>query len=66
MTPTSSGSASASCIPGELSVAAQGPEFGKMLGPGNILYIKPGWGVDSDELQGDRKFTFEIGWRKFL
>ena len=23
-------------------------------------------GVDPDEFQGDRKFTIEVGWRKFL
>ena len=42
------------------------PEIGKMVAPGQILYIKPGWGIDPDELQGDRKFTVEVGWRKFL
>ena len=42
------------------------PEIGHLLGPGNILYLKPGWGVDPDELQGDRRFTLEVGWRKFL
>ena len=43
-----------------------GPEFGKMLAPGNIVYLKPGWGVDPDEDKGDRDFTFEIGWRYFM
>ena len=42
------------------------PELGHLLRPGNILYVKPGWGFGPDQLQGDRKFTFEIGWRKFL
>ena len=43
-----------------------GPEFGKMLSPGNIMYFKPGWGVDPDEAEGDREFTFEIGYRYFM
>ena len=43
-----------------------GPEFGKMLGPGNIVYFKPGFGVDPDAAKGDREFTFEVGWRYFL
>ncbi len=43
-----------------------GPEFGKMLDGGNILYLKPGFGVTPHESQGDRDFTFEFGWRKFL
>jgi hypothetical protein len=41
------------------------PEFGKMLAPGNILYLKPGWGIDNTETY-DREFTFEIGYRLFL
>ena len=43
-----------------------GPEFGKMLAGGNILYVKPGWGVDADSTEGDRDFSLELGWRKFL
>ena len=43
-----------------------GPEFGKMLEGGNILYLKPGWGVEADALEADRDFSFEVGWRKFL
>ena len=43
-----------------------GPEFGKMLAPGQIMYAKPGWGADPDEDEGDRKFTFEIGYRYFM
>jgi hypothetical protein len=42
------------------------PEFGKMLGGGNVLYAKPGWGIDSEDLSGERKVSFEIGWRKFM
>jgi len=42
------------------------PELGKVLAPGNILYIKPGWGADPDGDLGDRKFTFEVGYRLFL
>jgi len=41
------------------------PEFGKVLAPGRIAYIKPGWGIDNS--QGtDRKFTFEVGFRWFF
>jgi hypothetical protein len=43
-----------------------GPEFGKMLAPGQIAYFKPGWGYDPDEDEGDREFTFEIGYRYFI
>ena len=43
-----------------------GPEFGKLLNKQNVVYLKPGWGADPDELLGDRKFTFEIGWRYFM
>ena len=43
-----------------------GPEFGKMLSPGNILYLKPGWGVCPDDDEGDRDTTFEIGYRYFM
>ena len=43
-----------------------GPELGKMMGPGNILYLKPGWGVDTDALAGDRDWSVELGWRIFL
>ncbi len=43
-----------------------GPEVGKMLAPGRILYLKPGIGIDPDEDKGDRDFTFEIGFRWFL
>ncbi len=43
-----------------------GPEFGKMLSPGNLLYLKPGWGIDPDAAEGDREFTFEIGYRYFM
>jgi len=43
-----------------------GPEIGKMLAPGRIIYAKPGWGVSPDDTEGDRKFTFEIGFRYFM
>jgi hypothetical protein len=43
-----------------------GPEIGKMFGPGQIGYIKPGWGVNVNDIHGDREFTFEIGFRWFL
>jgi len=45
-----------------------GPEFGKMIGDDgkNVVYLKPGFGVDPDFARGDREFTFEIGWRYFM
>ena len=43
-----------------------GPEVGKMLAPGRIMYFKPGFGVDPDAPEGDRDWTFEIGFRWFL
>ena len=42
-----------------------GLEFGKMVAPGKIAYIKPGWGIDNSELV-DRKNTFEVGFRWFF
>ena len=42
-----------------------GLEFGKMLAPGRIAYVKPGWGVDNSE-PIDRKSTFEVGFRRFI
>jgi hypothetical protein len=42
-----------------------GVEFGKMLAPGKIAYIKPGWGIDNSELT-DRESTFEVGFRWFF
>jgi hypothetical protein len=41
-----------------------GPEFGKIIKDGFIIYAKPGWGVDPDP--EDREFTFEIGVRYFF
>jgi hypothetical protein len=41
-----------------------GPELGKMLAPGRVLYVKPGFGVDLDDT--DREFTFETGFRWFF
>jgi hypothetical protein len=41
-----------------------GPELGKIISPGKILYLKPGWGVDQDS--ADRQFTFETGFRWFF
>jgi hypothetical protein len=40
------------------------PEIGKMLSPGNIAYVKPGWGISPEG--ADREFTFEAGWRWFF
>ena len=42
-----------------------GLEFGKMVAPGKIAYIKPGWGIDNSE-PTDRGDTFEIGFRWFF
>ena len=42
-----------------------GVELGKMLAPGRIAYIKPGWGIDNSE-PTDREFTFEVGFRWFF
>ncbi len=42
-----------------------GVELGKMLAPGRIAYIKPGWGVDNSE-STDRKSTLEVGFRWFF
>ena len=42
-----------------------GVEFGKMLAPGKIAYIKPGWGIDNSE-DTDRDSTFEVGFRWFF
>ncbi len=41
-----------------------GPEFGKIVAPGRIVYVKPGWGIDPDP--AERKFTFEAGFRWFF
>lgn len=43
-----------------------GPEFGKLLAPGRILYVKPGWGIDPDAIAGDRDFSLEVGFRYFF
>ncbi len=43
-----------------------GPEIGKMVGPGRIIYFKPGFGVDADEDEGDRDWSLEIGFRYFM
>jgi len=40
------------------------PELGKMLGPGNMVYAKPGFGVDQESIE--REWSFEVGWRYFL
>jgi hypothetical protein len=42
-----------------------GVEFGKMLAPGRIAYVKPGWGVNNSE-DTDRESTFEVGYRWFF
>jgi hypothetical protein len=42
-----------------------GLELGKMVAPGRILYVKPGWGIDNSE-PTDRKLTIEAGVRWFF
>jgi hypothetical protein len=42
-----------------------GVELGKMLAPGRIAYIKPGWGIDNSEFT-DRESTIEVGFRWFF
>ena len=42
-----------------------GLEFGKMVAPGKIAYIKPGWGINNSE-PTDRADTFEVGFRWFF
>jgi hypothetical protein len=42
-----------------------GVELGKMLAPGKIAYIKPGWGIDNSEAT-NRKSTVEVGVRWFF
>lgn len=42
-----------------------GVELGKMLAPGKIVYIKPGWGIDNSETI-DRESTLEVGFRWFF
>jgi hypothetical protein len=43
-----------------------GPELGKIVRDGYIFYAKPGFGVDPNEDEGDRKYTFETGFRYFF
>jgi hypothetical protein len=43
-----------------------GPEVGKLLAPGRIIYAKPGFGIDPDKDKGDRDWSFEIGYRYFF
>ena len=43
-----------------------GPEIGKLLAPGRILYAKPGFGIKPDKNEGDRKYSLEIGFRYFF
>jgi hypothetical protein len=43
-----------------------GPEVGKMLAPGRIIYAKPGFGIDPDKSEGDREWSFETGVRWFF
>jgi hypothetical protein len=43
-----------------------GPEIGKLLAPGRILYLKPGFGINPSKSKGDRNWTFEVGFRYFF
>ena len=42
-----------------------GLEIGKIVDPGKVAYVKPGWGINNSELT-DRKSTFEFGFRWFF
>ncbi len=42
-----------------------GPEVGKMVAPGQIMYVKPGWGI-KNSLEADRNWSLEVGFRWFL
>jgi len=42
-----------------------GVELGKMLAPGKIAYVKPGWGINNSEVT-DRKTGLEVGFRWFF
>jgi len=42
-----------------------GLELGKIVAPGKIAYVKPGWGIDNSELT-DRESTLEVGFRWFF
>jgi hypothetical protein len=42
-----------------------GLEFGKVLAPGRVLYVKPGWGMGNSEAV-DRDFTLEVGFRWYF
>jgi hypothetical protein len=41
-----------------------GPELGKIVAPGRILYVKPGFGIDPDD--AERELTLEVGFRWFF
>jgi hypothetical protein len=42
-----------------------GLEIGKIVAPGKVAYIKPGWGI-KNSLPTDRKSTLEFGFRWFF
>jgi hypothetical protein len=42
-----------------------GVELGKIIIPGQVAYIKPGWGMSNSE-PTDRTTTLEFGWRYFF
>ncbi len=42
-----------------------GLEIGKIVAPGKVAYVKPGWGINNSELT-DRKSSFEFGFRWFF
>jgi hypothetical protein len=41
-----------------------GPEVGKVLAPGRVVYVKPGFGVDPR--RAEREISFETGFRWFF
>ncbi len=49
-----------------ISHSGSDPNSARVIQPGSIVYLKPGWGVDPDEDEGDREFIFEVGWRYFM
>ena len=40
------------------------PELGKIIGEGQVVYAKPGWGIDAED--PERDWTFEFGFRWFF
>jgi len=43
-----------------------GVELGKIIVEGQVVYVKPGWGLGENPEVTDRKSSFEFGWRYFF